>query len=300
MVGHILGFVLLSQRWWLSTSSECAANLQDTNFNGADLRHAAASSYEECCEMCGAAQGCRFWVFDTNQKRCRMKATSGQPLVGQFGYKAGEVSKDHKNSVNIVDVDSWGVQFIFGFATLVILYLGLGALYSCKFRRARGVEMIPNRLFWIGLPALVNDGVVFFHCKMTGKDPPKRKSPDYAPVEATAMMADENSWDEEAGKRARKEKRKKDKKEEKKARRKSTPVQRTKQLEDSEATENAFDGPAPRSTKKTRRKSTPATPVAPKETEKQEPDTDNSGGSNVQQRHTSYSDMYSAAPRRII
>lgn len=36
--------------------------------------------------------------------------------------------------------------------------------------KAHGLDVIPNKDFWIGFPGLVKDGIMFAHRKITRKD----------------------------------------------------------------------------------------------------------------------------------
>ena len=47
-------------------------------------------------------------------------------------------------------------------AVLVVLYFGLGAVYQWKFKEAQTIpEFIIHREFWVSIPGLVKDGVLF-------------------------------------------------------------------------------------------------------------------------------------------
>ncbi|XP_077979005.1 cation-dependent mannose-6-phosphate receptor-like [Glandiceps talaboti] len=47
------------------------------------------------------------------------------------------------------------------FIVLVTLYIVVGILYMKFVREAEGTDLIPNKMFWISLPGLIKDGVLF-------------------------------------------------------------------------------------------------------------------------------------------
>ena len=127
----------LSSLWWTAEAGDtCAAEIHNTNYNGADHRQATGSTYADCCEMCSRSAGCTFWVFDTGQKLCHMKAHKGAPIIGPLNFVSGSVSAAYRSSggVGVLADDTWGVQFMFYLGGAVCLYLGVGALYCYLFR----------------------------------------------------------------------------------------------------------------------------------------------------------------------
>ena len=96
----------LSSLWWTAEAGDtCAAEIYNTNYNGADHRQATGSTYADCCEMCSRSAGCTFWVFDTGQKLCHMKAHKGAPIIGPKNFVSGSVSASGGKTISLAPSD---------------------------------------------------------------------------------------------------------------------------------------------------------------------------------------------------
>jgi len=154
-----------------------------------------------------------------------MKANPGQRILGT-SFQSGKVSDKYREDRNpLFDANGWGVTFISYLGILVCVYFASGTLYNYVSQKRRGVEMIPNRLFWVSLPALVNDGIGWFRCRVTGKATPSSDKPD---TETAGIMAEENSWDDEAAHRRIKKDRKREKEQERERRKSEAKQKHTK------------------------------------------------------------------------
>jgi len=65
---------------------------------------------------------------------------------------------------------SGGSIFLIIFFTVSATYLLVGIVVKWRVYNATGVEMIPNTEFWVGLPGLVRDGIIFVKNKVTGAE----------------------------------------------------------------------------------------------------------------------------------
>jgi hypothetical protein len=151
-----------------------------------------------------------------------IKANLGQRILGTC-FHSGKVSYKYREDCNpLFDANGWGVTFISYIGIMVCVYFASGILHNYVLQKRRGVEMIPNRLFWVSLPALVNDGIWWFHSRVMGQATP---SSDKSDKEIAGIMAEENSWDDEAAHRRIKKDRKREKEQERE-RRKSEAKQK--------------------------------------------------------------------------
>jgi len=63
---------------------------------------------------------------------------------------------------------SGGSIFLIIFFVSAVLYFAIGSIVMWKVKGASGIEILPNSAFWVGLPGLLKDGVLFLKGKVTG------------------------------------------------------------------------------------------------------------------------------------
>merc|ERR1712008_449883 len=56
---------------------------------------------------------------------------------------------------------SLGSCLFIGLLLILTLYLSIGVTFERMVRHKEGLEAVPNREFWVALPGLAKDGVVF-------------------------------------------------------------------------------------------------------------------------------------------
>ena len=62
-----------------------------------------------------------------------------------------------------------GTVFIIILLVLIVVYVvGFAAFYRFRHQRS-GLELIPHRTFWTGLPGYARDGAVYVYRRTTGK-----------------------------------------------------------------------------------------------------------------------------------
>ena len=94
---------------------------------------------------------------------CGASPTSGGSSGGSSGGGGGGAAKKKKGL-------SIGSILLICALCLTVTYCAAGMAFNFQVKGQRGIDIIPQRSFWISVPGLIKDGVLFVYSKITGKD----------------------------------------------------------------------------------------------------------------------------------
>merc|ERR1711916_123152 len=105
---------------------------------------------------------CTYKFKASADEACGASTTSGASSGGSGGGGGGAAKK--KKGLSI------GSILLICALCLTVTYCAAGMAFNFQVKGQRGIDIIPQRSFWISVPGLIKDGVLFVYSKITGKD----------------------------------------------------------------------------------------------------------------------------------